>query len=68
MFVVDVKCSQATWQTIPNSRAGVARRQCKACLQRRCAYVAPRQLVKFFYRIDWCPIVSVTVKIAVSET
>jgi len=22
MFVADVKCSQATWQTVPNSRIG----------------------------------------------
>jgi len=34
MFVADVKCSQATWQTVPNSRAGSA----KAVMP----YVAPR--------------------------
>jgi len=33
MFVADVKCPQATWQTIPNSRADS---------ESRCAYVAPR--------------------------
>jgi len=25
MFVADVKCSQATWQTVPNSRTGSAK-------------------------------------------
>jgi len=25
MFVADVKCSQATWQTVPNSRADSAK-------------------------------------------
>ena len=25
MFVVDVKCPQATWQTVPNSRADSAK-------------------------------------------
>jgi len=39
MFVADVKCSQATWQTVPNSRTGSA----KASVSERscCAYVAP---------------------------
>jgi len=41
MFVTDVKCSQATWQTITNSRTGsskasvseaVVRRLCCECL------------------------------------
>jgi len=25
VFVADVKCSQATWQTVPNSRTGSAK-------------------------------------------
>jgi len=25
MFVADVKCSQATWQTVPNSRTSSAK-------------------------------------------
>jgi len=25
MFVADVKCSQAAWQTVPNSRTGSAK-------------------------------------------
>jgi len=35
MFVADVKCSQATWQTVPNSRTGSA----KASVSKAIVYI-----------------------------